>query len=76
MSLFEVLWIGLFSMIVAFPGHTKFLFVILLRVIFFCRSFQGGASFVVSFVICVSCLSLLCCLVYSLQPCDHLLGKV
>ena len=27
------------------------------------------------FVICVSCLSLLYCLVCSLQPCDHLLGK-
>ena len=28
-----------------------------------------------SFVIYVSCLSLLCCLVYFLQPHDHLLGK-
>ena len=27
------------------------------------------------FVICVSCLSLLYCLVCSLQPCDHMLGK-
>ena len=27
------------------------------------------------FVIYVSCLSFLCCLVCSLQPCDHLLGK-
>ena len=27
------------------------------------------------FLIYVSCLSLLCCLVCSLQPCDHLTGK-
>ena len=33
--------------------------------------FQGGA-FLINYV---SCLSLLCCLVCSLQPCDHLLGK-
>ena len=35
--------------------------------------FQGGASFVDHFVICVSCLS--CCLFCSLQPCGHLLEK-
>ena len=29
----------------------------------------------VRFVIYVSCLSLVCCLVCSLQPCNHLLGK-
>ena len=30
---------------------------------------------VIVFAICVLCLSLLCCLVCSLHPCDHLLGK-
>ena len=33
---------------------------------FFCGSF---------FVVYVSCLALLCCLICSLQPCDNLLGK-
>ena len=38
--------------------------------------FQGGASFVdLFFIIYVSCLSLLRCLVCSFHPCDHLLGK-
>ena len=36
---------------------------------------QQGVSFVDLFVIYVSSLSLLCYLVYSLQPFDHLLGK-
>ena len=36
------------------------------RCCYFCGSY---------FVIYVSCLSLLFCLVFSLQPCDHLMGK-
>ena len=39
----------------------------------FLLTFQGGVSFVDLFVIYVTCL--LCCLVCSLQPCGHLLGK-
>ena len=42
---------------------------------YFTDPFYGGASFVDLFVIYVSCLSLLFNLVYSLQPCNHLLGK-
>ena len=41
----------------------------------FCWPFQDGASFVDLFCFFyVSCLSLLCCRVCSLQPCGHLLG--
>ena len=45
------------------------------RLYYFYRSFQGGASFVDLFLYLyfTLTLSLLCCLVYSLQPCDHLL---
>ena len=43
---------------------------------YFYGLFQGGASFVDRFcLIYVSCLLLLCCIVYSLQPYDHQLGK-
>ena len=39
------------------------------------KTFQGGASFVDPFCYLCFMLSLLCCIVYSLQPCDHLLEK-
>ena len=45
-----------------------------LSVIFLLDGSQGDAYFV-DYFMCVSCLSVIYCLVCSLQPCGHLLGK-